>query len=500
MTIEFARSRIAKFIRHPGLKLATAGLLVRLVWMAVIPPLDAPDEPAHLKAIMQVRKQHILPTAHYAPGNSAVRMARFFGDSETRAYVAKLLSTLPVTDEYILLPYKSVQPPLYYLAAGLVAQLAPADPQTVLYVGRLVAALFGAGTVYFCWLATRELAPKSPILAVASAGVVAFLPEICFTSAHAANDSALNLTATAAFYYWIRGLRNPEFDPHLLRAGAMVGLAFLSKLTAAVLIPGLVLVVIFRIFQMPPSAAGFQNWLKRFLHITAGATMSLILVCGWWFVRNEFIYGDPSGTALELRMASGEFVKADFSKPQTAGDLVHYTLENLWGRFGWNDITMPQGVYHFCNYAALTLLCLSVLAAMGVLGLWVTRRRSLDVVACQASLIFLAIGLTLLIGYIQYNAKIAYQPQARYFFIIVLPGALLLTGGLYALAWTKTLRAIAVAALLAGLTVLNGSAIAAVYRAGPARGGVRARTTWRHHGRRRIDFASASARHSVKMG
>jgi len=56
---------------------------------------------------------------------------------------------------------------------------------------------------------------------------VALLPEFCFTNAHAANDSAVNLAATAAFYVWIRGLRHPEFDRRLFGAGAMLGLAFL---------------------------------------------------------------------------------------------------------------------------------------------------------------------------------------------------------------------------------------------------------------------------------
>jgi 4-amino-4-deoxy-L-arabinose transferase-like glycosyltransferase len=498
MMIGIARRRLGKLIRHPGLVIATVGFLVRLVWVVVIPPLDAPDEPAHLKAIMQVREQHTLPQVHYALGNSVIKIASSSGDSDT--YVANLLSTLPVNDEYVQLPYKSVQPPLYYLAAGLAAQLAPAIPQVVVYIGRLVAVLFGVGTVYFCWLATRELIPGAPILAIASAGVVALLPEICFTSAHAANDSAINLSATAAFYVWIRGLRHPEFDPYLFGAGAMLGLAFLSKLTAGVLIPGLVLLVIFRMFQARPSVTGFHNWLKRCLYMSAGAILGLILVSGWWFVRNVFVYGEPSGTALEVRMVSGEFIKADFSKPETAGDLVRYTLESLWGRFGWNDITLPQNVYHFCNIAALTLLCLSVVAGISILGLWITRRQPFNLVACQASLIFLAIGLTLLIGFVQYNAKIAYQPQARYFFILLLPGTLLLTGGLYAFAWIRIVRVLAVAALLSGLAVLNGSAIATIYRAGPARGGVRSRTTWRSPGRRRIDFVSARALDFVNMG
>jgi 4-amino-4-deoxy-L-arabinose transferase-like glycosyltransferase len=220
-----------------------------------------------------------------------------------------------------------------------------------LYIGRLVSVLFGAATVYFCWLTIRELAPNVPLLAIAAAGVIALLPQFCFTNAHAANDSAVNLMATVGFYVWIRGLRHPEFDRRLFGAGAMLGFALLSKLTAIVLMPGLVLVILFRMFQAPPSVLGLANWLKRGLGMIAGATLGMVLVSGWWFVRNLFIYGEPSGTKAELHTVAGNLIKADFSKPQTAGDLAHYTLENLWGRFGWNDITLLKG----CTISAIPL-------------------------------------------------------------------------------------------------------------------------------------------------
>ena len=485
MTIASPRHPIRHFIRQPGFILAAINFCLGLVWMTVIRPLDAPDEPAHLEAIMQVRKEHKLPEVHFAPGNPVGKIAGSAGDSETRAYILRRRSKLPVNDDYVVLPYKSVQPPLYYIAAGLVAQLVPPNPRTVLYVGRLVAILFGAGSVYFCWLATRELAPRAPTWAIASAGAVALLPAFCFTNAHAANDSALNLAATAAFYVWILGLRYPEFDRRLFGAGAMLGLAFLCKLTAAVLIPGLALVIIFRMFQARPSALGWSNWLKRALSMVAGAALGTVLVCGWWFIRNVFTYGEPSGTNAEVRLVAGNFIKADFGDPQTASNLLRYTLESFWGRFGWNDITLPQKVYHLCNSAAVLLVCLSVLAGIGMLALWVTRRQSRDVAAWQASLVFLAVGLTLFVGYIQYNAKIAYQPQARYFFILLLPGALLLTGGVYAFAASPQLRAAVCTMLLVGLAVLNALGLATIGKAGIAIGGARQHITSRSRSRAR---------------
>ncbi len=132
--------------------------------MAVIQPLDAPDEPGHLQAIMQVRKQHMLPEIHFGPSSPAAVIANPPSDTETRAYVANLLPKLPVQDPHFLVLYESFQPPLYYLTAGFVAQAMPPEPKAALYIGRLVAALLGAATVYFCWLATREFAPEAPLL------------------------------------------------------------------------------------------------------------------------------------------------------------------------------------------------------------------------------------------------------------------------------------------------------------------------------------------------
>jgi hypothetical protein len=130
-------------------------------------------------------------------------------------------------------------------------------------------------------------------------------------------------------------------------------------------------------------------------------------------------------------------------------------------------------MYHFCNTAAMVLVCLSVVAGIGLFGLWVTRKRPSNVVTWQAASIFLAIGAALLAGFIQYNAKIAYQPQARYFFLLLVPGALLLTGGLHCLAAKQALRLAAVGGLLIAFGLLNAFALVAVKQAGPAPGGVR---------------------------
>ncbi|MGH8101875.1 MAG: ArnT family glycosyltransferase, partial [Chthoniobacterales bacterium] len=325
MTSTSTRRAIGHFISQPGLILAAINLGFGLAWMVVIHPLDAPDAPAHLQAVMQVREEHMLPEVHFASGNPVGEVRDSPTDPKTRAYIAKIVARLPVNDAWIALPYKSVQPPLYYLASGIAAQIFPPKPRTVLYIARMVAIFFGAASVYFCWLSARELVPQSRGWATASAGAVAFLPEFCFTNAHVANDSAVNLAATIAFYVWIRGLRHPEFDRRLAGAGGMLGLALLSKLTAVVLIPGLALVILFRMFQVWPSRLGLGNWLKRSVGMIAGAAIGTLLVSGWWFVRNVFVYGEPSGTKAEVSIVVGTSINANFTDPRTAHDLLRYT-------------------------------------------------------------------------------------------------------------------------------------------------------------------------------
>jgi hypothetical protein len=63
--------------------------------------------------------------------------------------------------------------------------------------------------------------------------------------------------------------------------------------------------------------------------------------------------------------------------------------------------------------------------------------------------------------------------MARYFFIMLLPGGLLLTGGLYMFAPRRVLRVLAFGILFIGLGLLNALSLATVSKAGIASGGVR---------------------------
>lgn len=465
-------ARVRRFLGQQGIIVALASLLLGAIWAVAIAPLHAPDEPAHLQAIMEVRKAGRLPEIHYEfVTNAGGAVVGNPGDQASRDYALSL--GIGVGRPRLLIPYESMQPPLYYMAAGLVAQAAPPDPAVVLYLGRLVAVLFGAGAVYFCWAAVRVLAPQAPMWAVAAAGTMALLPQYCFNSATAANDSAVNFAAAASFYVWFKGLRDPRYDPLMLRAGAFLGLAVLAKLTAVALVPGLALIIIFRAFQVDSTSASvWRERGLRLLRLGSGAAVATLIVCGWWLLRNILVYGEPTGSRDALRSYAEWNYKL---VPDTNLDIfLRLTWESFWGLFGGMSIRLPALLYDLSGYLAVGSLALSLIA----LVLPIYRKRpitptaslsgtfrlpAIPAYAWQAAAAMLAVALTLVAGYLRFNLTVGFQPQARYFFILLVPISILLTGGIYALVRNRVLRIIALGVPLLWLAFLNVAGLAVTW-------------------------------------
>ncbi|MCL5946585.1 MAG: hypothetical protein M1298_00975, partial [Chloroflexi bacterium] len=142
--------------------LAFLGLGV--VWDAVTPPFNNPDEPAHWNYVKFVATNFQLPVLR--PGDDP----------------AHLLSTLvsehfPPGQSIAAIRYEFHQPPLYYASAAVLYKLTLGLPQRQhVEVVRLLSLLYGAATVWLSWLFARLLAPRERWLALATAAFVAFVP------------------------------------------------------------------------------------------------------------------------------------------------------------------------------------------------------------------------------------------------------------------------------------------------------------------------------------
>lgn len=427
-------------------------------------PLNAPDEPAHLQAIMEMRQTSSLPEIHFDfskdPRGTVVGNP---GSSRVRAYA----SEQGVDDPYLLIPYESMQPPLYYVAAASASTLLPDTAQNVLYIGRLIAAIFGAGTVYFAWAATKQFAPGSPLWAVATAALIALLPQFCFNSATAANDSAANFAATAAFYIWFRGLREPNYDRFLVKAGLLLGLATLAKLTVVALYPGLGLLLLFRLVNSWPGRMNASRFWKGAMLQVGGATAGVVAVCGWWLVRNIKAYGDPTGSLGSLKLYQARFFQANFA--DTA--LTHEFLTTTWlssvGFFGWMQLRLADTLYFVTSIIVLFMLAITgyVFLKRRIVERSRTSHQSSTPLEIQMAAIMMIVSLTLFANYLIFNSTVAYQPQGRYLFPMLLPASLLITGGIYTWTWPPRLRFVLLSIPLVWFAIIN--VVGIITAAGP---------------------------------
>jgi len=403
--------------RLQGLGLAFLSLCLNLVWAFCLRPLVGPDEPAHLIAVREIRMLGRLPEIHFRFDQDPRGVPIIdYRDTEV-ASLAQSWGLLPGAYD---VPYESMQPPLYYLISALASVPIGSDPLVMMYVGRVVSSLFGAAAIYFIWAATRVIARGAPRLAILSAGSIALLPQFAMHSAVLSNDSAVIAMGAAASYVWLRGLHEPGYDRHMLKAGALLGAGILAKWSMLALLPALALVLLFRAF------ADRRQLIRRLVTLMVGAIAGCLLVCGWWLARNVIVYGEPTGSAAAFRWVRSFFGRHDFSTSAGWAEFISATITSMTGHFGQN-VFLPMPFYIIARAVVVLLALLSCAAAAYLL----IKQRPLTVKARRTSLVLLAMSAGVLAGYIQYNLSVAYQPQARYLFLMLLPLSLVLLIGLY---------------------------------------------------------------------
>lgn len=433
-----------------GLVLALLSLCLSLTWIWLAPPLRGPDETAHLMAVMEVRTLGRLPVIHYEyrsdPKGNPVPP---YSDAAVASYAAKLGLPSGAYD----VRYESYQPPLFYVTAGLLSLAVPPDPGPVLYASKLAAALFGALTIYFIWAAVRQLVPGEPLLAHFVGACSALLPVFAYSSASAGNDAALYTAGAASFYVWVRGLREPSFDPYLLKAGAILGLGLLAKLAMVTLVPAFALVVLFRAMQ---GSESFGAVLRRVALLGAASGVATLAVCGWLLVRNVVEYGELSGSADALRWHASHYGHADLSRASSLLSFVWATMMSFIGLFSWDATTFPNSINVLAYMVIGPLLVLTGAAVVR----YVKQHRPLPPEAARYGLILLVASAGTLVGYLQFNMGVNYQPQARLLFVSLLPIMLALLGGLYVTVRRHRIALMVLAIPPALLALLNGVAIA----------------------------------------
>ncbi|MCB8943946.1 MAG: DUF2142 domain-containing protein [Ardenticatenaceae bacterium] len=204
------------------------------------------------------------------------------------------------------------------------------------HIVRFINVLMGAGTVYLTWLMGRTIWPKRPYLALGGAAFVAFNPMFVYMAGAINNDVIAALTGTAVTLACIQLLQDPNGLSRRwgVKLGILFGLALLSKfnLTAVAALIALAATIV---------AYQKKQW-RQWLEVGLLSLFIALLLSGWWFIRNQILYGEPTGfeklTELwGVRDPSESWGVAIFE--------LDYLWTSLWGRFGYGQIPMPDAIY-----------------------------------------------------------------------------------------------------------------------------------------------------------
>lgn len=284
--------------------------------------------------------------------------------------------------------FQAHQPPLYYLLATGWAKWLGIDDVDAPQARRLrwLGALFAVATVLGVFAAARE-AGFADGAALGAAALVAFLPMEAAIQGAVTNDGLLYALSAWSLYAAIRHAHRPCWGSALL-AGALVGLALLTKSVGMALLPVLIAAGLF---------AG-RRWRVASL---VGVALALAIVLPWW-VRNHQVYGDFLGVDLFHRAFGRDVFMAQMGPLDFAKfwfNLLRSSVLSFVGLFGYMGIQLHWGWYAAC-WAGVCLLLLA----------WAGRGEGLDRATGWLVGVFIALAIAF---YVRFNMEF-HQPQARY--------------------------------------------------------------------------------------
>ncbi|MFV9506159.1 MAG: glycosyltransferase family 39 protein [Oscillochloridaceae bacterium umkhey_bin13] len=410
-------------------------LALHVLYNWAIPLGEGPDEPGHLAYVLFLAEQGRLPVQRVPPALSDVPGE---GHQPPLAYALAVptVGWLPVDQRTIQLTAN----PQFVWAGGDQAgafmrgsrELWPWQDLTLAWhLVRAGSGLWGLLAIILTYLAARHLAPTQPELALLAAALVAFNPQLLFTTALVTNDALLLALAAACLWWCLRPTSSPWI--WAMGAGLLFGLVLLTKQSGLLLGP-LLLWGGWRV-------AGGQR--TRFVAISVLWGGLAILLAGWWFARNVWLYGDLFG----LEIFSAKFATEPFRWTDLAAwhGALGQLFGSFWAYFGWISLPAPGWVF-----AIYGLLSGAALLGWGRAAL--RQAPTGNPQDWRGPLLVVVMALIWTLAFAATAGLVAWQGR------MLFPGlagfALLLAGGLLALAQGRNHQTLSLRIIIGGLLIL----------------------------------------------
>lgn len=439
-------------------------LLKQLVWLAVLPVWQTPDEPAHFHYVQYLAETGKIPVYHrnqpvnvsaeetsrlervsylnsvaFRPDNRPRFSGTLVGPGEERFSQDPPLSRLNDGNSSA-----AIYGPGYYgVAAGVYRLLGDRTVIDRVFAVRAVSILFILSITAMAFFLAGELWGGGFVPAM-FALVVGFQPMLSMLGVSVNNDAMLVAIASGALLLLSVQLRKGLGLWGGLLMGLLIGLGAVTKpqmIYFLALVPGVT--VLLGLFRR-------TTWRQAGLYLGAMA-VPILLTLGPWMVYSHSTYGSwmppPVGADHPQAISFLHYLKQALIEPGT------YRFHDLWvvmywANFGWLDTTFAPGVY-------------KVLGAVGIVSfigslVWLRDPgrpgRALLVGAMLVVVSFMAFLYVAEFQFVKQTGGMILQ--GRYMFPVLLASMIVLFGGCLALAPPRRQEATA-AALAWGVILLN---------------------------------------------
>ncbi len=329
--------------------------------------------------------------------------------------------------------YEWHQPPLYYLICVPTAQAG-------VHAMRYISIGLGLIAVLMTFLLAIVAFPNRQWVAVLAASIDALLPAHIAISSSVNNDILLEVCFTSALAAVVIIWQYGATPKRAIVLGICVGAALLTKATALILLPVLVVAAIL----------GVQVGLSKgaILRTAIIAAVTAALICGWWYVHNMVQYHELlplkefaqsfSGTAMASQVVSGK-LHLQMPMPGWPGYymlVATMTFKSIWAVYGSRELArfgvpafLPSQVYIIAF--VVTLSC-----AAGFFMQHFKRTQLYDKTQVRIVWLFLTVIALVALSFAVFISRY-FQTQGRYLYPALGPLSILMAQGWLQLFGTK---------------------------------------------------------------
>jgi hypothetical protein len=391
------------------LALIASFVVLHLAYNAHIPLGEGPDEPGHVAYALFLANEHRLPVVRETPATSDVPGE---GHQPPLAYLLMLpaFSRLSESERQIVL---TTNPDWIWAGGNDHAahmrgsrEYWPWQGMTLAWhLARSISGLWGILTILFTYFAMRRLLPNDDKPALLAAALVAYNPQFLFTTALVTNDALATSLGAAALWLSIRAASDRD-RWSLTWAGLVFGLALITKQSTLMLGPLI-------------AWAGWQaasGNTRRLIARNLAWSLPVVLIAGWWYLRNYQLYGDIFGLAVFTERYAGQ--SFEWGRLQAWRSALSQLFESSWARFGWMTLRPPDWILWI--YAGLV--------GLAVTG-WLIRRPSGELRRLWiAPILMIGVALLWAFSFALTAGLVAWQ--GRLLFPAIGAASILLAGGL----------------------------------------------------------------------